>query len=132
MKDVATAINEIKRKKENEKTLKLLINNLESYEGPPIADLGDLLLDGNIIMQEKGNSMTKLKTSKDQALHFFLFEDAIIYCKESAKTKNGPITYKFKGVVSVALLQINDQMTDTSEGNTGLSSLSSEFEKHCR
>jgi hypothetical protein len=129
MKDAASSINEIKRQKENQRTLLALQERIEGYEvrpkstplyqGPEITSYGALLQDGKMVMVERQSGRgNKIKDKDANGFHFFLFEDVILYCKDVSK-KNSATGYKFKGLIPISLIVVRERISDLgdSEGN---------------
>eukprot|EP00158_Paraphelidium_tribonemae_P008664 Partr_v1_DN28645_c0_g1_i1_m49528 putative nucleotide exchange factor len=79
MERVTAAINEARRREENQQIVTELASSVDDWKGLRIEEFDDLLLHGNIIMQ-KGEIETEV--------HMFLFERILICCKEKRKDKN--------------------------------------------
>ncbi|KAI3646710.1 hypothetical protein MP228_009638 [Amoeboaphelidium protococcarum] len=117
MKEVASAVNEIKRRKENERTVVELQQKIEGFEGPSITEFGHLIQDGRMMMIDKSALNAKSKISaiaKDNTLNFFLFEDVLLICKENAKKKGATSAagYKFKAAVPLTMITVRDSVSD--------------------
>lgn len=117
MKDVALAVNEIKRKKENQATLTDFAARIEGYDGVPILSYGNLLQDGKMLMIDKSFMLSKSKfgtTKNDYNMNFFLFEEVLMFCKENKKQRASG--YKYKGIIPTACLTTSPTVNDI--GNT--------------
>ncbi|EPZ36417.1 hypothetical protein ROZALSC1DRAFT_26696 [Rozella allomycis CSF55] len=112
MRKVALNINEIKRATENDRILKNLISNIQGYNGRPIESFGKLILDGDMTMFIKNDSLSPSKQSKFN-FHFSLFNEIILFCKKkdpSAKQKN--VTFKYKGMIPLNMILVKDQVNN--------------------
>lgn len=132
MKAVAHNINEIKRRRENERTLVELQTRIEGYENlPPIVEFGSLLHDGKLSMTEvvaPSKQLSSVVNSKDSALvgvnsatfHFFLLSEALFYCKEKKKEKTASaVSYRFKGMIPMNAIIVNGHVDDLGGGLGG-------------
>jgi hypothetical protein len=109
MKEAASSINEIKRKKENERIYQNLKEGLETYEGPDVSKLGEVLYAGKLLMFDK-NLLSKNKSLKGTSFSFFLFPEVMMYCKETKRSKG--CGYKFKGFTVHSVSTLKEHVVD--------------------
>ena len=79
MKAISADINEVKRKKENERNLQSLHSHLEGFDGSVMA-FGELILSGYLVFAEK--QISKNGKPPRDTYHCFLFEDIMFLCRD--------------------------------------------------
>lgn len=127
MKEVASAINEIKRKKEDARKLWKSIGKIEGYDGPSIESFGELVLDGRMMMLERQQLLSRVKfgaTIKDISFRFMLFPNLLMVFKEGrgSRAQNSNFMLKLKLLLPLNELAVSEELNGSEFGDDSMNS----------